>query len=182
MLLDQIVRAQQGDQEETLALIRKFAPAIRKWGRKLYEEDGKEDMVLAFLEILHSIKPEQIHRKEDATVVMYIIHSIQNAYFQMLQKHFHQPKIDFSLNATEEMDKEDALSVESAEDAEGDLAFFDLLDRCTALTEKEKQVLILIYFFGYTATEIATAWETSKQNVNQMKQRGLRKLRQWMKF
>ena len=160
-------------------MVKKFAPAIRKWGRKLPEEDGKEEMILAFLVILRAIKPERIHGKEDAAVVVYITHSIQNAYFRILQKHFRQPKIDFSLDASEEMDKEDALRVENSD---GDLAFFDLLDRCTALTDKEKQVLILIYFFEYTATEVAERWGTSKQNINQMKQRGLRKLRQWMQI
>lgn len=66
------------------------------------------------------------------------------------------------------------------EDPSGDRNFFDLLEWCPNLTEKEQQVLTYIYYWGYSATEIAATWNTSKQNIHQIKQRGLRKLRSWL--
>ena len=54
---------------------------------------------------------------------------------------------------------------------------FTLFEGCSELTKKEKEVLTLIYYAGYSATEIAAAWGTSKQNVNQIKRRGLGKLK-----
>ena len=48
------------------------------------------------------------------------------------------------------------------------------------LTEKETYVLEQVYYWGYTAAELAPGMGTSKQNVNQIKLRALGKLRrQW---
>ena len=49
-----------------------------------------------------------------------------------------------------------------------------------SLTEKETYVLEQVYYWGYTAAELAPGMGTSKQNVNQIKLRALGKLRrQW---
>lgn len=63
---------------------------------------------------------------------------------------------------------------EKAEEARD---FFELLDTCPKLTQKERIILTLIYFYGYTSTEIAQKRGTSKQNINQIKKRALSKLK-----
>ena len=45
------------------------------------------------------------------------------------------------------------------------------------LTKQELTVIRMIYFTGYTVTEIANFYGTSRQAVNQMKNRALKKLR-----
>lgn len=57
MLIDRIIRAKQGDQEEMASLLQQFSPLLRKWGGKLLGEDGIEEMPLAFLEIIQAIEP-----------------------------------------------------------------------------------------------------------------------------
>lgn len=58
--------------------------------------------------------------------------------------------------------------------------FSDLVKGCPRLTEKETYVLEQVYYWGYTAAELAPGMGTSKQNVNQIKLRALGKLRrQW---
>ena len=45
------------------------------------------------------------------------------------------------------------------------------------LTKQELKAISMIYFTGYTVTEIANFEGTSRQAVNQMKNRALKKLR-----
>ena len=62
MLLEKVVEAQKGSEEAKLELVEKFQPLIRKYGGKLLREDGREEMTLAFLEILESMKPEKLKK------------------------------------------------------------------------------------------------------------------------
>lgn len=47
------------------------------------------------------------------------------------------------------------------------------------LTKKERKVLTLIYLHGYTSVDIARIVHTTKQNINQVKMRALKKLRRY---
>lgn len=60
MLMDQIIQAKQGSQADMLSLLQQFQPILKKYGRKLWGEDGLEDMTAAFLQVIHDMKPEQI--------------------------------------------------------------------------------------------------------------------------
>ena len=59
------------------------------------------------------------------------------------------------------------------------LDFSELLDICPELTKKERRVLTLIYFHGYTSAEVARIVHSTKQNINQIKMRALKKLRRY---
>ena len=125
MLFETVREAQKGSEEAKLELVERFQPTIRANAWKLNREDGKEEMTLAFLEILESMNLEKLRSREDGVIVAYFKNALRHAYCH----------------------------------------------------EKEKEVLTLIYYAGYSATEIAAAWGTSKQNVNQIKRRGLGKLK-----
>lgn len=174
MIIDQIIRAQQGDAEAMEQLVTKFEPLLKKYSRKLFWEDALSDLTLAFLELIHGLQVEQLRCREDGALVNYLARSIYNAYLALLRDFFHQPKEVASLDDATEALKYAVLSYEEPLEAQ---RFFDLLDGCPSLTEKERFVLTQIYYGGHTAVEVAKAWSTSKQNINQIKQRGLKKLR-----
>ena len=52
MLLKLIKSAQAGNQNDMLLLIQKFAPILKKYGGQLKREDGINDMVLYFIELI----------------------------------------------------------------------------------------------------------------------------------
>ena len=79
-----------------------------------------------------------------------------------------QPAIAFSLN---EMEEQDSLPALAKEDSAEKQRFSDLVKGCPRLTEKETYVLEQVYYWGYTAAELAPGMGTSKQNVNQIKLR-----------
>ena len=168
MLMDQIIQAKQGSQADMLSLLQQFQPILKKYGRKLWGEDGLEDMTAAFL---------QVRCRAEGAVVQYLVQSVRHAYERLQRERMRQPAIAFSLN---EMEEQDSLPALAKEDSAEKQRFSDLVKGCPRLTEKETYVLEQVYYWGYTAAELAPGMGTSKQNVNQIKLRALGKLRrQW---
>lgn len=175
MLIDQILRAQQGDPDAMEGLVSKFEPVLKKYSRKLFWEDALSDMTVAFVELIHGLQVDNLRCKEDGALINYIAHSVRNTYNALLRDFFSHPQEIASLDDATEATKYEAMSYE---DAFEEQRFFDILDSCATLTEKERIVLTQIYYWGYTSVEIANSLSTSKQNINQIKQRGLKKLRE----
>ena len=59
--------------------------------------------------------------------------------------------------------------------------FFFVLGIKSLLSEKEYQIIYQIYEEGYTAAEIARISQQSRQSVNQLKQRALKKIADFLK-
>ena len=55
--------------------------------------------------------------------------------------------------------------------------FLEFLRDFPDLTEKEKQILLLIYYENCSTSKIADQMKTSRQNVNQIKVRAQRKIK-----
>ena len=174
MLMEQIVRAQQGCSEDMEALIEKFKPILKKYSRKLFWEDALNDMTLAFLELIYALPLDKLRSTEDGALVNYIATCVRTTYNAFLKQHFSCPQTVASLDDATEAQKLETIAYE---DKREEQQFLDLLDLCPNLTEKERQVLILVYYWGYRSVEIAERFSTSKQNINQIKQRALKKLR-----
>lgn len=151
MLFETVREAQKGSEEAKLELVERFQPTIRANAWKLNREDG--------------------------VIVSYFKNALRHAYCHKVEESIKQPSVAFSIDNTEEQEREAVLAQDGWNTAGKDRYFFTLFEGCSELTEKEKEVLTLIYYAGYSATEIAAAWGTSKQNVNQIKRRGLGKLK-----
>lgn len=155
MLMDQIIQAKQGSQADMLSLLQQFQPILKKYGRKLWGEDGLEDMTAAFLQVIHDMKPEQIRCRAEGAVVQYLVQSVRHAYERLQRERMRQPAIAFSLN---EMEEQDSLPALAKEDSAEKQRFSDLVKGCPRLTEKETYVLEQVYYWGYTAAELAPGW------------------------
>ena len=104
--------------------------------------------------------------------------SVYHTYVTLLNDYFSRPQEVASLDdATEAQKLETIAYVDKRETS----AFLDLLDLCPALTERERTVLTLIFFWGYTSAEVAKHFSTSKQNIKQTKLRALGKMRKIVK-
>lgn len=174
MLMDRIVRAQQGSSEDMEALLTQFEPILKKYSNKLFWEDAFQDMTLGFIELIHKLPLERMRSREDGVLVKYIAQSIRNTYLIHLDHYFHTPHPTVFLDDSNMA--QTLLSV-SHEDKLEECNFIDLLDACPELTKKERTVLILVYYWGHTSAQIAEKFSTSKQNINQIKRRALRKMK-----
>ena len=145
MLMDQIIQAKQGSQADMLSLLQQFQPILKKYGRKLWGEDGLEDMTAAFLQVIHDMKPEQIRCRAEGAVVQYLVQSVRHAYERLQRERMRQPAIAFSLN---EMEEQDSLPALAKEDSAEKQRFSDLVKGCPRLTEKGTGLLLGIHCGG----------------------------------
>lgn len=89
MLLEELKRAQSGDDQAMLNLISKFLPLIKKYARKLGYEDAANDLIVDFIEFVSKWNLNNFYQSSDGAVVKYIAHSLYQLLFseQFVQKH-----------------------------------------------------------------------------------------------
>lgn len=173
MTVELILRSQAGDKAATLELVDKFNPLLKKYAFRLFYDDAYDDLLVDFIELLHSIRLACVRNKSEGGLVSYISKSIQSSYIKQSiasQKLRHYiPNSDF---------EDDELYYLEATTAVSDTYFayeFPNIER--VLTKQEASMIRMIYIMGYSACETAHRLGISRQAVNQMKNRALRKLK-----
>ena len=134
MLFETVREAQKGSEEAKLELVERFQPTIRANARKLNREDGKEEMTLAFLEILESMNLEKLRSREDGVIVSYFKNALRHAYCHKVEESIKQPSVAFSIDNTEEQEREAVLAQDGWNTAGKDRYFFTLFEGCSELT------------------------------------------------
>lgn len=172
MISEIITASQNGNSEATLLMVEKFKPLLKKFAYKLYYEDAYYDLLVDFIELIQGINLKQIHDKSEGKMVSYICKSIKNSYIKRLiaVKKSHS-FILYSELSEKQLYYISVLSATYDEYFMHELPYVSLL-----LTKTEYFVIEMIYCSGYTAAEIASCFSISRQAVNQMKKRALRKL------
>lgn len=177
MLIDQILAAQNGNENEFLALINRFQGLFSKYGRKLGYEDAKDDLMADFIELIVTCDFKKLNNSSDGAIVNYIVLSCRRHYL-----HRRNNLIDHSVSciATED------LSPAQRNKIEQQAASWDIIPMETvpkeALSKREYQVLFYVYESGLPVTDIAAQLGVSRQNVNQIKKRAIDKLRKHLKI
>lgn len=176
MLYELICRAQNGDKEAMQELVDRFTPLMKKEAKRLAYEDAYEDIRLFFIEMIDSIKLENIKLKEDGGIISYINVSIVNFYNKETIKSDRRKKeIVVSALSTEQ-----EYYVESKLSKEDKINIFMELNVEKKLTSKEYRIIYLIFIEGYSAAEIARDTKRTRQAVNQLKNRALKKIKNMM--
>ena len=88
-MLADCIRLAQTNNEALEALLQRFAPLIKKCGRQLHIEDGNEEMILAFIELVKDFSPSNLRNIDDGTVVQYIKQSMYHYCFRIYKKYHH---------------------------------------------------------------------------------------------
>ena len=175
MFSERILRAQSGSQEDMLFIIQKFEPQLKHYSRRLHSEDAQSELTLRFIETIHAMNLDSLRSQGDGTIVAYLAQSVRNAYISLLPfKKTVEPPVSW-----EELTEAQLLGLVAPIREREVLDFSELLDTCPELTKKERKVLTLIYLHGYTSVDIARIVHTTKQNINQVKMRALKKLRRY---
>ena len=177
MLRQKVLLAQSGDQDSMQDLIDLFKPLLKHYSRILYVEDSFNELVLSFIEIVHAIPLESLKDNNDGVIVKYISTSLKNAYISLIRKN---AKEILPVVSWEEMTESQRIKVLSPIYDIDKTHFDDLLSLCPTLTVKEKEILTLVYLYGYSSVEIANKFSSSKQNINQIKRRALQKMKSAM--
>lgn len=172
MTINIIAKSQGGDGDATLMLVEKFNPLLKKYAYKLSYDDAYNDLLTDFIELLHNMQIKNIHNKSEGSMVSYICTSVHSSYIKRLI----EVKRLGKLLLYSDLNENELYYVESISST-NDVYNYELSFIQKILTKQELEVISMIYFTGYTVTEIANFYGTSRQAVNQMKNRALKKLR-----
>lgn len=173
MICSLLEKAQQGDNTAMMELIDKFQPLLKKYARKLNYDDAYEDCLLFFIELVKTMDLKKLNDHKDQAAAAYIKVSVTHFYDKKICKVFERNReIAFS-----DLSKEQKYYVETKAARPDETDVFVELGIDKRLNPNEKMVIYFVYVKGYTTTELARRLLKSKQTVNQMKHRALKKLR-----
>ena len=171
MLLELIRSAQAGNQNDMLLLIQKFAPILKKYGGQLKREDGINDMVLYFIELIYQVDTEKMASTCDGALVNYIAKCIYRFFLKLSEK----AHADSCVLLFEDLPEPQKASL--AATSFNDDTPFEWVIPINYLTENERMIIDLIYKQGYSSAEIANQLGINRQSVNQTKKRAEAKIR-----
>lgn len=166
-LLVKIINAQKNHEEDLLGLINDFAPLIKKYATKINSEDAFADLRLEFIEIILGIDTERFSNYEEPQILSYIKTSVYNAYIKLSKK-----KCNYENNTFPVEDIRD--EIEKSHYDEYENVFLEDLKKY--LTENEFDVIYKHFFCGLPINDIALIKGVSRQAVNQVKTRAIKKL------
>jgi RNA polymerase sigma factor (sigma-70 family) len=172
MTADLIAQSQTGSNDATLALIEKFNPLLKKYTYKLFYDDAYSDLLVDFIELLHNIKLGHLHDKSEGSLVSYICTSVRSSYIRrsiaINKLHNLMPYSDLNDN--------ELYCIEAASAVSDTYFKYELPGVDQVLTKSESSIIKMIYLSGYTIKETACIFGITRQAVNQMKKRALKKL------
>lgn len=173
MLSDMIKGAQKADEDDMMGLIHKFDPLFRKYAVKLHYEDAYEDIILYFIELIKFMNLNRLNSQKDEVIISYINTSVINFYKKRVRQLIEAKKEVVLSDLTQE--QAFYVEVQSAKTDKANV-FIEFGIR-ELLSAKEYQIIYLVYIEGYSTAEIARRLHRSRQAVNQLKQRALRKIK-----
>ena len=156
-----------GDQALLEALIVQFMPLFKKYSYYLQDEDACSEYILTFIEIVLNANFDGFNDKDyNHQFLAYVARAIRNKYVCLSKKK--------QTNENKVIPLENAYNITLEESAYDDVAFFEMVK---ILNRQQAEIIILIYYWGYSAAEVARMKKMSRQAVNQCKQRALKILR-----
>lgn len=175
-LLNLIQLSKDGDDSAILQLVEKFNPLLKKYAFKLSYEDAYNDLLLDFLILLNGINIQNIQQKNEAGIVSYICTCVRNSYIKKIQS-LQQQKHIISFSAFGESSEYILDSVSYGEIPHAKIEFSLMKE---VLTEQEWNIIIALFDFGYTPTELAQRIGISRKTLYKRRNNALKKLRHFL--
>lgn len=179
MIKETILLAQRGNQLAMLQLIEKFTPLLSKYTYRLHHEDALNDLTLEFIELIHKISVDKLSNASDGALINYIAVSVRHSYISLLKKILSNSGVDDSCSWETLSDAQQSESNRSYDELGDYQQFLDLLYTYPDLTPKERELLLWVFYYEYSSAEIAQKFSQSRQNINQIKLRAIKKIRKY---
>lgn len=166
-LLNKIIKAQEDHKTALEILINDFTPLIKKYAKRMDYEDAFADLRLQFIEIILGIDPKRFAEYEEYQMLSYLNTSVRNAYIKLSKDKCQREEHSFLVeNVLDEIDK---AHVDNYDDL-----FFDDIKKY--LSKKEFEIIYRNFYCGVTIADIAKERGITRQAVNQVKTRAIKKL------
>ena len=173
MEYDKILSAKNGDEKNMITLIEEFNPLVRKYARKLNYEDAECDLNCFFIELIRKFPISKFEPCNEGGIITYLSRSLKNQYI-LLMKNLIKHK---NVSVFSEMSEEQIYMIECKNASYDTYNVMDFETLKSLLNEKEFKVILLIYMNGYTSAEIARKENITRQAVNQIKIKAIKKLK-----
>jgi DNA-directed RNA polymerase specialized sigma24 family protein len=174
MLVDIIIQAQTGDNEASLFLLEKFKPLLKKYTYRLKYDDAYNDLLLDFYELIKNINTGSFYETCDGSIVSYIQKSTYSHYIDRSKSNKIHNKAIVTFSQLSENENH---YLEAASASFDDYSELLILNLDKILNHYELLIIYWIYVLGYSSTDIAQIKGTSRQAINQTKNRALKKLK-----
>jgi len=167
-LLESIIEAQKDRNGKLVDLVNRFKPLMNKYAYRLRYEDAFFDIQLRFIEIILNLNTNRLEALEYAELLTYICACVHNAYISLSKANCQYKELFLPVSEIFEQ------AEEGVYDDYKELIFSDVK---TVLTDSEFDVVYKHFFTGMKIEDIATQKGVSRQAVNQIKNRAIKKLR-----
>lgn len=172
MLIELILKAQCANETAMVELIDKFTPLFKKQAKLLKDEDAFEEIILFFIEFIEGFNTDKLTCQKDEVIVTYIHISIVHFCNKQIKRYTDlKNEILFSSLTNEQLYYVECKGAKN--NMEENIVELELTKY---LNSNEYELICLIYMNGYTAAEIARITNKSRQSINQLKKRALKKL------
>lgn len=168
-MIEYIEKIQGGDIELFKKILLKFDKLLWKYSYNsvLEPEDMHSELTLKLYIFSLKVDLEKFRSLPEYYLISYFIKVIKNSYIN-INKHASKN------NCISSIDIDDYMSIENNFDIP-----LEIDEMLSKLTKKESFVVRMIFFYGFSSTEIAKMNNVSPQAINQIKKRGLKKMKEY---
>ena len=169
----ELINQAKTNEKALLSLIEDYRFLLMKYASFLSYEDAYSDLLLDFIEMILKLDTNKFKVKNDFVITSYIRKSVHNAYLKKSKEYrsYIQMHTPFSEISEEQMQYVDSSHSKKDEYNELDNHFF-----LKFLTKTEHVVIKLLFYDGFSATDVAKMHCTTRQSINQTKLRALDKI------
>ena len=160
------------DEAAYLELLSRFKRILHKYANALKYEDAYEDLQLFFLSLVYSMREMTAMEKGEGAIVNYIVVSIKHHFYSLSKRNNALQESLFS-----ELSDEQLAIIENLTSEMDETDISELFPVEEALTQKEEVIIRTLFKEGDSVKEVASKLGISRQAVNQMKVRALKKMR-----
>lgn len=151
------------DKDAMQELIERFMPSIKKNARILGYDDAEGDLVLHLIEVVYALKNEKIEALSEGQAVNYVVSVIKNR------------SIDLGRKKCKCLDEVELF--ETVDKADDYIYNFEINELMAVLTVRQKSVLVLKYYYGYSDVEIGKFLGITRQAVNKIHRVSINKIK-----
>ncbi len=171
-LYEKIASAQNGNEPAMLELLEQFSPLLRKFAFLLRTEDALNELTADFIELIKTLNLNSLRSYNDGVLVNYISNAVRYKYISRSKQQHMDNQMLYWDDFEEPVQRKFEPRCELYSDEE---EFFRAIP-VGVLSEPEFNIIVMIYLQGYSAADIARTKHITRQAVNQIKRRALKKL------
>ena len=164
------IKTAQKDEAGMRDLIDVFTPLLKKYAHFLNTEDAYDELLVDFIELIMGMKLNNLRNMDNKTLLLYIKKSTYHGYLKR-KKEYNEYGNQIAYSVDDLSDKpftKDLAICDSYEEMR------DICEKC--LTKAENETIVMIFQCGYSVVDIAKRKNVSRQAVNQIKMKALKKL------